>query len=104
MRLHPPSSKFLSMPLAAVKSLDSSATAFAGSQAAQHSISCWSCALAQLTDNTTAETAIRYRFRLLALDQPLELSPGLDKEGFLAAVSGHVLGQSDLVVSYERGP
>ena len=32
---------------------------------------------------------IRYRFRLFALDQPLELSPGRDREAFLAAASGH---------------
>jgi phosphatidylethanolamine-binding protein (PEBP) family uncharacterized protein len=32
---------------------------------------------------------IRYRFRLFALDQPLELSPGRDREAFLAAASRH---------------
>jgi hypothetical protein len=50
-------SNFIWMPLSAVKSLDSSASAFAGSQAAQHSVSCWFCALAELTDSTRAETA-----------------------------------------------
>ena len=47
---------------------------------------------------------IRYRFRLFALDQPLELSPGLDKEAFLEAASGHVIERSDLIATYERGP
>ena len=51
----------------------------------------------------TLNRAIRYRFRLFALDQPLELSPGLDKEGFLAAASGHIIEQSDLIASYTRG-
>lgn len=52
----------------------------------------------------TLNRTIRYRFRLFALDQPLELPPGLDKEAFLAAASGHVFEQGDLIVTYERGP
>ncbi len=52
----------------------------------------------------TLNRTIRYRFRLFALDQPLELSPGLDKEAFLAAASGHIVEQGDLIASYERGP
>jgi Raf kinase inhibitor-like YbhB/YbcL family protein len=52
----------------------------------------------------TLNRTIRYRFRLLALDALLDLSPGLDKEAFEQAISGHVLEQSDLIVSYERGP
>jgi Raf kinase inhibitor-like YbhB/YbcL family protein len=52
----------------------------------------------------TLGRAIRYRFRLFALDQPLELSPGVDREAFLAAAAGHVLEQSDLLATYERGP
>ena len=52
----------------------------------------------------TLGRTIRYRFRLFALDQPLDLSPGLDKEAFLAAASGHVIEQSDLIATYERGP
>ena len=52
----------------------------------------------------TLNRRIRYRFRLFALDQPLELPPGLDKEAFCQAASGHVIGQSDLVANYERGP
>jgi Raf kinase inhibitor-like YbhB/YbcL family protein len=52
----------------------------------------------------TLHRTIRYRFRLFALDQPLDLPPGLDKEAFLAAASGHVLEQADLIAAYERGP
>jgi Raf kinase inhibitor-like YbhB/YbcL family protein len=52
----------------------------------------------------TLNRTIRYRFRLFALDQPLDLSPGLDREAFLAAASGHILEQRDLIVTYERGP
>jgi Raf kinase inhibitor-like YbhB/YbcL family protein len=44
----------------------------------------------------------RYRFRLFALDQPLDVRSGLDKEALQEAFSGHVLDQADLVVSYER--
>ena len=47
---------------------------------------------------------IRYRFRLFALDWPLELSPGVDRDAFLEAASGHILEQADLIVTYERGP
>lgn len=52
----------------------------------------------------TLHRRIRYRFRLLALDQPLDLPPGLEKAAFLKAASGHVLEQSDLIVTYARGP
>jgi Raf kinase inhibitor-like YbhB/YbcL family protein len=52
----------------------------------------------------TLNRTIRYRIRLFALDRPLELSPGLDKEAFLAAASGHVLEQADLIATYERRP
>jgi Raf kinase inhibitor-like YbhB/YbcL family protein len=52
----------------------------------------------------TLGRTIRYRFRLFALDRPLELSPGLEREAFLAAASDHVLEQADLIVTYERGP
>jgi Raf kinase inhibitor-like YbhB/YbcL family protein len=52
----------------------------------------------------TLNRTIRYRFRLFALDQPLELSPGVDREEFLAAAAGHVLEQSDLIATYVRGP
>jgi Raf kinase inhibitor-like YbhB/YbcL family protein len=52
----------------------------------------------------TLNRTIRYRFRLFALDAPLDLPPGIDKEAFERAISGHVLEQSDLIVTYERGP
>jgi Raf kinase inhibitor-like YbhB/YbcL family protein len=52
----------------------------------------------------TLDRTVRYRFRLLALDAPLDLSSGLDKEAFEQAICGHVLEQSDLIVTYERGP
>jgi hypothetical protein len=52
----------------------------------------------------TLNRTIRYRFRLFALDRSLELRPGLDKEAFLAAASGHVLEQADLIATYERPP
>jgi Raf kinase inhibitor-like YbhB/YbcL family protein len=52
----------------------------------------------------TLNRTIRYRFRLFALDRPLELSPGLDKEAFLAAASGNVLEQVDLIATSERRP
>lgn len=45
---------------------------------------------------------IRYRFRLLALDQPLDAQAGLDKSALQEAIVGHVLDQADLVVSHER--
>lgn len=44
----------------------------------------------------------RYRFRLFALDRPLDAGPGLDRAGLLEAVSGHVLDEAALVVTYER--
>jgi Raf kinase inhibitor-like YbhB/YbcL family protein len=52
----------------------------------------------------TLNRTIRYRFRLFALDQPLDLPPGLDREAFFAAASSHILEQGDLIVTYERGP
>jgi Raf kinase inhibitor-like YbhB/YbcL family protein len=50
----------------------------------------------------TVGRAIRYRFRLLALDRPLDVQPGLDKSALQKAIAGHVLDQADLIVSYER--
>jgi len=52
----------------------------------------------------TLGRTVRYRLRLLALDQALDLPPGLDKAAFLEAASGHVLEQADLSVAYERRP
>jgi Raf kinase inhibitor-like YbhB/YbcL family protein len=52
----------------------------------------------------TLGRSIRYRFRLLALDEALDLPPGLDKAGFFEAAASHVLDQEDLTATYERGP
>jgi Raf kinase inhibitor-like YbhB/YbcL family protein len=43
-----------------------------------------------------------YHFKLYALDAPLDLAPGLDKDRLLAAMKGHVLGQGELMGTYER--
>jgi Raf kinase inhibitor-like YbhB/YbcL family protein len=43
-----------------------------------------------------------YHFRLYALDQPLGVQAGLDKKSLLAAMSGHILDEGDLVGIYER--
>jgi Raf kinase inhibitor-like YbhB/YbcL family protein len=43
-----------------------------------------------------------YRFRLYALDAALSLGPGADIEALTKAISGHVLGESELVGTYER--
>jgi Raf kinase inhibitor-like YbhB/YbcL family protein len=43
-----------------------------------------------------------YQFRLYALDQPLDLSGGLDNKLLVAAMSGHVLDQGQLIGTYER--
>ena len=44
----------------------------------------------------------RYRFRLLALDRPVEAGLELDRARLLDAVSGHVLEESELVVTHQR--
>jgi hypothetical protein len=43
-----------------------------------------------------------YFFKLYALDAPLDLKPGLDKDALLKAMEGHVIGQGELVGTYER--
>jgi Raf kinase inhibitor-like YbhB/YbcL family protein len=43
-----------------------------------------------------------YHFRLYALDAPLAAAQGLDKAGLLRATEGHVLGEAELVGTYER--
>jgi Raf kinase inhibitor-like YbhB/YbcL family protein len=43
-----------------------------------------------------------YHFRLYALDAPLNAAQGLDKKGLLRAMEGHILGQAELVGTYER--
>jgi len=43
-----------------------------------------------------------YRFRLYALDAPLPDKAGLDKRALLEAMKGHVLGETEIVGTYER--
>ena len=44
----------------------------------------------------------RYYFRLYALDAPLGLAVGASREEVLAAMSGHVLAQAELMGTYSR--
>lgn len=44
----------------------------------------------------------RYRFQLFALDSELDVESGLDKAALLAAMSGHVLAEGELVGTYQR--
>jgi hypothetical protein len=43
-----------------------------------------------------------YYFKLYALDEPLSLEPGLDKEALLAAMKGHIITEAQVVGTYER--
>lgn len=43
-----------------------------------------------------------YHFRIYALDEELDLEPGLDKEALLEAIDGHVLATGMLMGHYER--
>jgi len=43
-----------------------------------------------------------YHFKLYALDSPLSVGPGIDKRTLLEAMSGHVLGQKEMVGTYQR--
>jgi Raf kinase inhibitor-like YbhB/YbcL family protein len=43
-----------------------------------------------------------YLFTLIALDLPPTLAAGLDHDGLLAAMKGHVLGTTTLVERYQR--
>ena len=43
-----------------------------------------------------------YHFRLFALDAPLNVKPGLDKQQLLDAMQGHILSETDLVGTYHR--
>jgi len=43
-----------------------------------------------------------YHFHLYALDEPLEVKPKLDKKALLAAMAGHILGQAELIGTYQR--
>lgn len=44
----------------------------------------------------------RYFFRLFAVDTLLSLKQGASKEALLAAISGHILAQAELVGTYAR--
>jgi Raf kinase inhibitor-like YbhB/YbcL family protein len=46
--------------------------------------------------------AHHYRFKLYALDEPVALPPGASKDELLQAMQGHVLGQTELVGTYQR--
>lgn len=43
-----------------------------------------------------------YYFKLYALDEPLSLEPGLDKDRLLTAMDGHILAEAQVVGTYER--
>jgi len=43
-----------------------------------------------------------YHFRLYALDAPIAAANGLDKAGLLRTMQGHVLGEAELIGTYER--
>jgi len=43
-----------------------------------------------------------YQFHLYALDEPLKAQGGLDKKALLAAMSGHVIEEAQIVATYER--
>ena len=44
----------------------------------------------------------RYFFKLYALDTVLALKPGATKDQLLAAMKGHILGQAELMGTYQR--
>ena len=44
----------------------------------------------------------RYFFRLYALDQKLNVEPGLSKEDLLSAIKDHTLGEGQLMGTYSR--
>ena len=43
-----------------------------------------------------------YHFVVYALDANLDLKPGLTRADLLAAIQGHVIGQGELVATYQR--
>ena len=45
-----------------------------------------------------------YHFKVYAIDAVLDLAPGLTKSELLEAIKGHVVGEGELVVVYERKP
>src|SRR5690606_35385525 len=44
----------------------------------------------------------RYHFHLYALDQPLTLGPGIEKDALLRAMQGHILDEAELIGTYQR--
>lgn len=45
---------------------------------------------------------MRFRFRLCALDQPVDLAAGSDEGTITLAMSGHILGEAELTVMHRR--
>lgn len=43
-----------------------------------------------------------YHFHVYALDTALPSTPGLEKEKLLAAIKGHILGEGELIGTYQR--
>jgi phosphatidylethanolamine-binding protein (PEBP) family uncharacterized protein len=43
-----------------------------------------------------------YHFKLFALDQSMSLPPGLAEDQVVAAMQGHVIGESELIGLYQR--
>lgn len=43
-----------------------------------------------------------YHFHLYALDQPLNLDAGLDKQALLSAMAGHILEETEMIGTYQR--
>ena len=47
-------------------------------------------------------SAHHYHFTVYALNRPLTVRPGLDKDALLDAMKGHVIGQGELIGTYQR--
>lgn len=50
----------------------------------------------------TEGRTFHYTFRFYALDQPLDVSPGLEKKELERAMADHVLEEAELDALYER--
>ena len=48
------------------------------------------------------DTPHHYHFQLFALDRRLDLEPGVGRSALIEAMSGHVLGNGELVGTYKR--
>jgi Raf kinase inhibitor-like YbhB/YbcL family protein len=46
----------------------------------------------------------KYHFIVYALDTAMDVQPGLNKTQLLEAMKGHIIGQGQLVATYERTP